>query len=68
MSDGATTDRILDVLLDADEPLSATAIQRRLATQSRDVTTGVIRDICSDLAHRDRVETTDDLPPEYRLI
>lgn len=67
MSDAETTDRVLEVLAEAEEPLSAGAIQRRLATRSRDVTTGVIRDVCKELVAEGRVEATDDLPPEYYL-
>ena len=64
MTDPETTERVLDVLADADEPLTVSAIQRRLATRSRDVTTGVIREICRE---QERVEATDDTPPAYRL-
>lgn len=67
MSDRETARRVIGVVADAEEPLSASAIQRRLATRSRDVTTGVIRDVCSDLAEERRGEVTDDLPPKYRL-
>lgn len=67
MSDAETTDRILEVLRDADEPLTAAGIQRRLATRSRDVTTGVIRDVCGELVEEGRAEASDDLPTEYRL-
>ncbi|QLD90967.1 hypothetical protein HWV07_18710 [Natronomonas salina] len=66
--DGETADRIADVLADTDEPLSASGIQRRLATRSRDVTTGVIRDVCKELVEEGRAEATDDLPTEYRLV
>lgn len=45
MSDAGTTERIVDALREANEPLSASGIQRRLAERSRDVTTGVIGDI-----------------------
>ena len=68
MSDAETTERVLDVLRDADEPLSASGIQRRLARRSRDVTTGVIRDVCEGLVEEGRLEATDDLPTEYRLL
>ena len=68
MSDAQTSDRIVEVLADADEPLSASAIQRRLAKRSRDVTTGVIRDVCEDLVEEGHAEATDDLPTEYRLV
>lgn len=68
MSDAGTTERIVDVLREADEPLSASGIQRRLAERSRDVTTGVIGDICEELREEGRVEATDDLPTSYRLV
>lgn len=68
MSDQETTERVLDVLRDADEPLSVSAIQRRLATRSRDVTTGVIREICREQVEVGAVEATDDTPPAYRLV
>lgn len=55
------------MLADAEEPLSAGAIQRRLARRSRDVTTGVIREVCGELVEEGRGEATDDLPTEYRL-
>lgn len=67
MPDDETTDRILAVLADADEPLSASAIQHRLATRSRDVTTRVIRETCGELLEEGRLEATDELPTEYRL-
>ena len=67
MSDAETTDRILEVLRNADGPLTAAGIQRRLATRSRDVTTGVIREACEELLEEGRLETTDELPPAYRL-
>lgn len=67
MSDRETAMRVIDVVADAEEPLSASAIQRRLATRSRDVTTGTIRDVCRDLAEESRIAVTDDLPPKYRL-
>lgn len=67
MTDQETVDRIVEVLEDADEPLSVSGIQRRLATTSRDVTTGVIRDVCKDLADEGTVAATDDTPPAYRL-
>ena len=38
-----------------------------MATESRDVTTGVIRDVCKELEEAGRVEATDELPPAYRL-
>jgi len=62
-----TTERILDVLADADEPLRVGSIQRQLATRSRDVTTGVIREVCRDLVEEGSVEKTDETPPRYRL-
>ena len=65
--DEETTARIVEVLEAADEPLTAGRIQRRLATESRDVTTGVIRDACKELAEAGRAEKTDELPPAYRL-
>jgi predicted Zn-ribbon and HTH transcriptional regulator len=68
MSDQETTERVLDVLGDADEPLSVSAIQRRLATRSRDVTTGVIREICREQVEAGTVEATDDTPPAYRIV
>ena len=68
MVDEETTARIVDVLEDADEPLTAGRIQRRLATASRDVTTGVIRGRCGELVEAGRVEKTDELPPAYRLL
>jgi len=67
MVDDETTARIVDVLADAEEPLTASRIQRRLATTSRDVTTGVIREACTELVEQGRVEKTDELPPAYRL-
>ena len=67
MSDAETTDRIVDVLREADEPLTASAVQRRLAERSRDVTTGVIRDVCERLEEEGRLEATDGLPTAYRL-
>jgi|AntRauTorcE11898_2_1112593.scaffolds.fasta_scaffold69625_2 predicted Zn-ribbon and HTH transcriptional regulator len=68
MSDPETTERVLDVLRDADEPLGVSTIQRRLATRSRDVTTGVIREICREQVKRGSLEATDDTPPAYRLV
>ena len=65
--DEETTARIVEVLEAADHPLTAGRIQRRLATESRDVTTGVIRDACKGLVEAGRAEKTDDLPPAYRL-
>lgn len=65
--DEETTARIVEVLEAADRPLTAGHIQRRLATESRDVTTGVIRDVCKELEEAGRVEATDELPPAYRL-
>lgn len=67
MADDETRERIREVLADADEPLSASGIQRRLAKRSRDVTTGVIRDVCEELVEEGRADATDDLPTEYRL-
>jgi hypothetical protein len=63
-----TTDRVLEVLKSADEPLSASAIQHRIATRSRDMTTGIIRDVCKERIKSDMVEATDDVPPAYRLV
>jgi len=54
--------------LTADEPLSASAIQHRIATRSRDMTTGIIRDVCKERIKSDMVEATDDVPPAYRLV
>lgn len=68
MSDIETAERIVEVLCDAEEPLSASGIQRRLAKRSRDVTTGVIRDVRGELVEEGRLEATDDRPTEYRLI
>ena len=65
--DEETTARIVEVLEAADRPLTAGRIQRRLATESRDVTTGVIRDACKGLEEAGRAEKTDELPPAYRL-
>ena len=65
--DEETTARIVEVLEAADEPLTAGRIQRRMATVSRDVTTGVIRDACKRLEEAGRAEKTDELPPAYRL-
>jgi hypothetical protein len=66
MIDDETRTRVHDVLTDADEPLRVGAIQRRLATRSRDVTTGVIREVCRDLVEESSVEKTDETPPRYR--
>ncbi len=68
MVDDDTTERIVAVLDEADEPLTAGDVQRRIATESRDVTTGVIRDACGELVEAGRAEETDDLPPAYRLV
>jgi predicted Zn-ribbon and HTH transcriptional regulator len=68
MSDAETTERVLEVMRDADEPLTAGAIQRRLATRSRDVMTGVVRDACEELIEEGRVESTDESPPAYRPV
>ena len=65
--DEETTARIVEVLEAADHPLTAGRIQRRLATESRDATTGVIRDACKELVEAGRAEKTDELPPAYRL-
>ena len=65
--DEETTARIVEVLKAAGEPLTAGRIQRRLATESRDATTGVIRDACKELVEAGRAEKTDELPPAYRL-
>jgi len=67
MTDDETTARIRDVLADAEEPLRVGAIQRRLATRSRDVTTSVIRQVCRDLEANGVAEQTDETPPAYRL-
>ena len=68
MVDEETTERIVEVLDEVDEPLTAGEIQRRIATRSRDVTTGVIRDACGELVDAGRAEEIDDLPPAYRLL
>ena len=68
MVDEETTERIVEVLDEADGPLTAGEVQRRIATQSRDVTTGVIRDACGELVDASRAEATDDLPPAYWLL
>lgn len=68
MIDGETTKRIVAVLEAADEPLTAGQIQRRLATTSRDATTGVVREACSNLVQAGRVEQTDEVPSAYRLL
>ena len=65
--DEETTARIVEVLEAADEPLTAGRIQRRMATESRDVTTGVIRDVCKELEEAGRAERADELSPAYRL-
>lgn len=67
MVDAGTTDRIVEVLEEGDEPLSVSQIQRRLATRSRDVTTNVIRDACRALCEEGVARETDDLPPKYTL-
>lgn len=67
MVDEATTERIA-VLASADEPSTPGQIQRRLASTSRDVTTGVIREACSTLVDEGGVEQTDEVPPGYRLL
>jgi len=66
--DEETVERIRDVLASADEPLGVGAIQRRLATRSRDVTTGVIRAVCRTLEDDGVVEKTDGTPPNYRYV
>jgi len=62
-----TTNRVLEILESADEPLSASAIQHRIATRSRDMTTGIIRDVCKEQVEADMIEATDDIPPAYQL-
>ncbi|ERG97078.1 hypothetical protein [Haloquadratum walsbyi] len=68
MPDTETTNRVLEVLKSANEPLSASTIQHHIATQSRDMTTGAIRDVCKEQIEMDTIEATDDIPPTYRLI
>ena len=68
MVDEETTERIVEVLEAADEPLTAGRIQRRMATESRDVTTGVVREVCGELVEIGRAEKTDGLPPAYSLL
>jgi repressor of nif and glnA expression len=61
------TAEILNVLRAADEPLSAGRIQRRMASDGYDATTGAVRDACRRLADEGVVASTDD-PPAYRLV
>lgn len=61
----ALPDRVLAVLRDADEPLSAGQIQRRLASDGFDATTGAIRGACNQLAD-DGAIIDEGSPPEYR--
>lgn len=58
--------RVLDVLAAAEEPLSAGTIQRRLARDGFDATTGAVRDACQQLSEKGPVEVTDD-PRGYRI-
>lgn len=68
MRDGSErlANRVLDVLRAADEPLSVGRIQRRLARDGFDATTGAVRDTCRRLIDAGEVEAVDD-PPAYRL-
>lgn len=66
MSAGDTLpDRVLAVLRDADEPLSAGQIQRRLASNGFDATTSAIRGACKQLVD-DGAVIDEGTPPEYR--
>jgi repressor of nif and glnA expression len=57
--------RVLEVLGAAEEPLSAGRIQRRLARDGSDATTGAVRDACRRLVDAGEVEAVGD-PPAYR--
>lgn len=63
----ALPERVLDVLQDADKPLSAGQIQRRLAGNGFDATTGAIRDACHHLVD-DGTVSKEGTPPEYQAI
>lgn len=59
--------RVVDVLQTAEEPLSVGRIQRRLAADGFDATTGAIRDACRRLAADGEIESIGS-PPAYRIV
>ncbi|WP_226010965.1 hypothetical protein [Halomicrobium salinisoli] len=67
MADDETTERVREVLADADEPLRVGQIQRRIARRSRDVATSAIRDACGELVEAGDVEAVEGTPTEYRV-
>ena len=68
MTDGSDrlASRVLDVLRTAEKPLSVGRMQRRLAGDGFDATTGAIRDACRRLADDGETEATGS-PPAYRI-
>jgi Fe2+ or Zn2+ uptake regulation protein len=59
--------RVLAVLERADEPLSLGRIQRRAASEGRDIARSVVREVCERLVEAGEVERVGDPPRErYR--
>jgi hypothetical protein len=66
--DPATVERVVTVLERADAPLSPGRIQRRAASEGRDVARSVVETVCADLVEAGRAERVGDPPRvRYRL-
>jgi len=60
-------EHVLSVLEAAEEPLSVGRLQRRIAGEGFDVTTGALREICAELESEARIEDVGDESRRYRL-
>jgi repressor of nif and glnA expression len=58
---------VLSVLEAAEEPLSVGRLQRRIAGEGFDVTTGALREVCDELESAARIEDVGDDARRYRL-
>lgn len=62
--DHGPAEYVLDALEPADEPLSAGEIQRHIADEGLDATTGAIADTCDELVVTGDVEPVEDSPKQ----
>ena len=60
-------EHVLSVLEAAEEPLSVGGLQRRIAGEGFDVTTGALREVCGELESAGRIEDVGDKSRKYRL-
>lgn len=60
-------EHVLSVLDAADEPVGLGGLQRRIAGEGFDVTTGALREVCDELEAEGRIENVGNQTRKYRL-